>query len=109
MQYDHNRHRVFRRGIIRQYQCAPSHLLNGMLWATELKPVRVYAEVDNRGQEVDVCSSLSIRFDNGAVGNIAISGETFMKGMTSRLIITGTRLELSTPHAGQELHNNDTE
>ena len=81
-----------------------SHLLNGMLWATGLKPVRVYAEVDNRGEEVDVCSSLSIRFDNGAVGNIAISGETFMRGMTSRLIITGTTLELSAPHGGQELH-----
>lgn len=81
-----------------------SHLLNGMLWATGLKPVRVFAEVDNRNQEVDVCSSLSIRFENGAVGNIAISGETFMRGMTSRLIITGTKLEFALPHDGGELH-----
>ena len=80
-----------------------SHLLNGMLWATGLKPVRVYAEVDNRGQEVDVCSSLSIRFDNGAVGNVAISGETLMTGMTSRLIITGTRQEFSVHHSGSQV------
>lgn len=80
-----------------------SHLLNGMLWATELKPARVYAEIDNRGEEVDVCSSLSIRFDNGAVGNVAISGETFMTGMTSRLLVTGTKLEISVHHSGQDL------
>ena len=80
-----------------------SHLLNAMLWATELKPVRVYAEVDNRDQEVDVYSSLSIRFENGAVGNIAISGETFMSGMTSRLIITGSQREFSLTHGGQDL------
>ncbi|NOZ21763.1 MAG: Gfo/Idh/MocA family oxidoreductase [Planctomycetes bacterium] len=80
-----------------------SHLLNGMLWATGLKPARVYAEIDNRTEEVDVCSSLSIRFDNGAVGSIAISGETWQPGMVSRLIITGTKLEFTLHHSGQDL------
>ena len=80
-----------------------SHLLNGMLWATGLKPVRVYAEIDNRTEEVDVCSSLSIRFENGAVGNIAISGETWTPGMLSRLIITGTKLEFSLHHSGKDM------
>jgi len=80
-----------------------SHLLNAMLWATELKPVRVFAEIDNRNQEVDVCSSLTIRFDNGAVGDIAISGETLMHGMTSRLIITCEKQEFSIHHSGQDL------
>ena len=80
-----------------------SHLLNGMLWATGLKPVRVYAEIDNRTEEVDVCSSLSIRFDNGAVGNVAISGETWAPGMKSELIITGTKLEFALHHSGKDL------
>ncbi|MEW6356363.1 MAG: Gfo/Idh/MocA family oxidoreductase [Planctomycetota bacterium] len=80
-----------------------SHLLNAMLWATGLKPVRVYAEIDNRTEEVDVCSSLSIRFANGAVGNIAISGETWQPGMPSRLIVTGEKLEFSLHHGGEDL------
>ena len=40
---------------------------------------------------------------SNTVGNVAISGETFMTGMTSRLVVTGTKLELSVHHSGQDL------
>jgi len=52
-----------------------SHLLNGMLYLTDLQPVEVFAYVDFKGQKVDITSSLSIRFENGALASILVSGD----------------------------------
>lgn len=53
-----------------------SHFVDILLWSTGLKAESVSAYGDNRGTEVDIDSSLSIRFDNGAVGNITIIGDS---------------------------------
>lgn len=52
-----------------------SHLLDIMLWVTDLTPARVYAEIDNRGSQVDILSALSVRFEGGAIGSLAIVGD----------------------------------
>jgi predicted dehydrogenase len=80
-----------------------SHLVDILLWVTGLVPEQVHAYIDNRGAKVDILSAVSIRFANGALGNISVVGEAAIKGMdegeyiwgkNGYLAITGT----GTPH-----------
>lgn len=52
-----------------------SHLLDIVLWVMQLRPEVVYAQIDNRGSEVDILSSLTVRFHGGAIGSLSIVGE----------------------------------
>jgi predicted dehydrogenase len=53
-----------------------SHLLDILLWMTGLVVSEVAAFMDNRGTPVDINSALSIRFTNGAHGNISVIGDS---------------------------------
>ncbi|MDX1934580.1 MAG: Gfo/Idh/MocA family oxidoreductase [Capsulimonadales bacterium] len=53
-----------------------SHLLDILLWCTGLTVAEVAAYIDNCGTPVDINSALSIRFTNGAQGNISIIGDS---------------------------------
>jgi predicted dehydrogenase len=52
-----------------------SHLLDIVLWTTGLAPKEVAAFMDFRGTPVDINSALSIKFTNGAQGNISVVGD----------------------------------
>lgn len=52
-----------------------SHMIDILLWMTDLQPTEVFAFVDNRTAKVDVLSAISVKFANGASGNISIVGE----------------------------------
>jgi predicted dehydrogenase len=52
-----------------------SHLLDIVLWTTGLAPKEVAAFMDNRGTPVDINSAISIKFTNGAQGNISVVGD----------------------------------
>ncbi len=52
-----------------------SHLLDIILWTTGLAPEKVAAFMDNRGTPVDINSALSVKFTNGAQGNISVVGD----------------------------------
>jgi len=52
-----------------------SHLLDIILWVTDLQPLNVYAKIDHRNSPVDVNSSLTVGFRGGAIGNIAVVGD----------------------------------
>jgi len=52
-----------------------SHLLDIVLWTTGLAPKEVAAFMDSRGTPVDINSALSIRFTNGAQGNLSVIGD----------------------------------
>ena len=58
-----------------QLNDAGSHLLDIMLWVTGLAPARVFAEIDNRSAAVDILTSLTIRFSDGAIGSISVVGD----------------------------------
>jgi predicted dehydrogenase len=58
-----------------QLNDSASHLLDIILWVTNLTPATVYAKIDNRRSPVDVNSSLTVQFKGGAIGNIAIVGD----------------------------------
>jgi len=52
-----------------------SHVLDIVLWVTGQSPKSVSAYTDNKGTEVDINSSLSVVFQSGAMGSIAIVGD----------------------------------
>lgn len=51
-----------------------SHLVDILLWITGLGATEVSAFIDNLGTQVDINSAISLKFDNGAQGNISIVG-----------------------------------
>ncbi|MCD6169615.1 MAG: Gfo/Idh/MocA family oxidoreductase [Candidatus Latescibacteria bacterium] len=53
-----------------------SHLLDILLWMTGLEPEEVTAYIDCLDTEVDINSALSVRFTNGAIGNISVVGNS---------------------------------
>ena len=53
-----------------------SHLVDIVLWMTGLKAKRVFAKVEFFDREVDINSSTTVEFDNGAIGNLAIIGRS---------------------------------
>lgn len=54
-----------------------THLLDAILWLTDLHPTSVVAEMvfDDDNNQVDIQALLSIRFDNDTVANVTISGD----------------------------------
>ncbi|MGD8237860.1 MAG: Gfo/Idh/MocA family oxidoreductase [Armatimonadota bacterium] len=66
-----------------------SHLVDILLWITDLVPEEVFAYIENRGARVDILSAVSIKFTNGAVGNISVVGEAEIKGMDEGEYIWG--------------------
>jgi len=51
-----------------------AHLLNSLCWSVESEVAEVFAFVDNHGCEVDINSSFTIKFANGVMAAIVISG-----------------------------------
>jgi predicted dehydrogenase len=66
-----------------------SHMIDLMLWLTGLRPASAFAYLDNKDLAVDVISSCAIKFQGGALGTIAISGDAM--GWVSTLAISGTQ------------------
>lgn len=51
-----------------------SHLVDIILWTTGLSVAEVFAYIDNLGEKVDINSAISLKFKNGAQGNISVVG-----------------------------------
>lgn len=51
-----------------------SHLIDILLWATGVKAASVSALCENYGTEVDIDTSASIKFANGALGSLTVVG-----------------------------------
>jgi len=52
-----------------------SHLVDIMLWVTNLEPASVFAEINNRGSKVDILSALTFKFRGGAIGSMSVVGD----------------------------------
>jgi len=68
-----------------------SHLLDIMLWMTGLEVAEVQAYMENFESEVDINSALSLRFRNGALGSIAVVGNSPTGGMWEDITIWGSK------------------
>ncbi|MGI6208192.1 MAG: Gfo/Idh/MocA family protein [Anaerolineae bacterium] len=53
-----------------------SHVVDMMLWCTGLAAKEVFAQINNFHLDVDVDSAITVRFDNGAIGNVTVLGST---------------------------------
>jgi len=53
-----------------------AHMFNAMLYLTGLSATEVFAFIENKDQEVDVVSTVALRFTKGALGSAAVSGAT---------------------------------
>jgi len=51
-----------------------AHLMNSLVWSVESRPAEVFAFVDNHGTAVDINSVIAIRFENGVMASLCISG-----------------------------------
>ena len=68
-----------------------SHLLDIVLWMTGLEVAEVQAYMEHFDSEVDINSALSLRFRNGALGTIAVVGNSPTGGMWEDITIWGTK------------------
>ena len=68
-----------------------SHLLDIVLWMTGLEVAEVQAYMEYFDSEVDINSALSLRFGNGALGTIAVVGNSPTGGMWEDITIWGTK------------------
>ena len=72
-----------------------AHLLNSLCWSVESNIDEVYALIDNCGSKVDINSSINIRFENGVLAGIVISGNCPSPGGTHMaFIFDGGRIEI---------------
>ncbi len=68
-----------------------SHLLDIVLWMTGLEVEQVHAYMENFESEVDINSALSLRFRNGALGNVSVVGNSPTGGMWEDITIWGNK------------------
>lgn len=67
-----------------------AHLFNSLVWTVESPIEEVYAMLDNKGTPVDINSVTCVRFANGVMANITVSGNCpSMNGFTSFIFENG--------------------
>lgn len=71
-----------------------AHLFNSLCWSVESDVEEVFAYVDNHGAPVDINSVSSIRFANGVLANITVSGNCPSAGSFMTFIFDGGRVEI---------------
>lgn len=77
-----------------------AHLFNSLCWSVESEVEEVFSFVDNHGAQVDINSVSSIKFANGVLANITISGNCPGGGSFMAFIFDGGRVEIDGWGAG---------
>ncbi|MFT3787066.1 MAG: Gfo/Idh/MocA family oxidoreductase [Tepidisphaeraceae bacterium] len=78
---------------------AGAHVLNGMMWLMDNPVVEVFCLTDNLGTPVDINGVACMRFENGALGSVAIGGNS--GGWLTRISLQTDRLQVVTgAHGG---------
>lgn len=81
-----------------------AHVLNAIMWLMNDPVVEVACLADNCGSPVDINGVAMLKFQNGALGSVAIGGNS--PGWNTRLSIQTDRMQVITaPHGGMlEVH-----
>lgn len=58
-----------------------SHLIDIVLWMSDLQPAEVFAYQDKMGSEVDILSAIDVTFDGGALCTFSVVGYQSWPGM----------------------------
>ena len=68
-----------------------SHLLDVVLWMIDQTPVEVSARMEFFDAEVDINTSMSVKFENGALANFSVVGNGPGPGMWEDITIWGSK------------------
>ena len=71
-----------------------AHLLNSLCWSVQASVSEVFALLDNHGTAVDINSVMSIRFANGVLASIGISGNSPGAGRFMTFIFDRGRIDI---------------
>ena len=71
-----------------------AHLLNSVVWTLESSPRQVFSFMDYQGTPVDINSVLAVRFANGVLASITVSGKCAAAGAGLTFIFTGGRIDI---------------
>jgi len=71
-----------------------AHLLNSLCWSVESPVAEVFAFIDNCGALVDINSSINIKFENGVLASIVISGNCPSGGTHMGFVFDNGRVEI---------------
>ena len=71
-----------------------AHIFNSLLWSVESEPATIFAITDNKECKVDINSIVSIRFANGVLANITISGNCAADGGHMAFIFEKAMIEV---------------
>ena len=77
-----------------------AHLFNSLVWSVEQDIESVFSFVDNVGTPVDINSSTNIKFKNGVMASIVISGNSPASGSFLTFIFDGGRIDVDGWGAG---------
>lgn len=85
-----------------------AHVFNAMLYLSNARPAEVFAWMDNRGAPVDIITTASIRYTNGAIGTATINGDSVVT-WDEGVRVSFTRGEVQTGIHGHRLQQWDAE
>ena len=71
-----------------------AHILNSLCWSVEGNIEEVFAFVDNHGTPVDINSAINVRFDNGVIGAIVVSGNCASGGASMHFVFENGRIDV---------------
>lgn len=71
-----------------------AHIMNSLLWSVGSEPETVFALLDNKGCAVDINSVMSVRFANGVLANITVSGNCATDGTHMAFIFENGLVEI---------------
>ncbi|MBT5901261.1 MAG: Gfo/Idh/MocA family oxidoreductase [Opitutaceae bacterium] len=71
-----------------------AHLLNSLCWSVESDIAEVFTFLDNRGTPVDVNSSINLRFTNGVMASVVVSGNCATDGADLHFMFERGRIDI---------------
>ena len=71
-----------------------AHILNSLCWSVDSEIAEVFALVDNHGTPVDINSSINLRFANGVLASIVVSGNCPANGASMHFMFENGRVDI---------------
>ncbi len=71
-----------------------AHILNSLCWSVESDIAEVFAFVDRHGSQVDINSSINIRFANNVMASIVVSGNCVADGASMHFMFERGRVDV---------------
>lgn len=71
-----------------------AHILNSLCWSVESDIAEVFAFIDQHGTPVDVNSSINLRFTNGVMASIVVSGDCPADGSSLHFMFENGRVDI---------------